>query len=650
MSSTSSQSKKRRCPYTSVACDNCKRRKTKCSGGKPCKSCGDSGVSCVYERTTRFRSGGRSPAEPKYTRPRKSSKENLPSPASQGTDATVNRTSQSLPSPTSPIRPGASDYYLTLAQQRLTAISPEGNAPQEQDHDVEQAGMVRMKFLVQQCINATGTPLSTLSLSDWMQIIQVYEEEIGLQYPFLDIQELQETIRSTKQGTSQGRSERLDGHISGRRYQDRLDDILTLIFYTVSILADPASTERSKPSVEAIYGGAVSRSQLGNLNEDDLVLIILGSIFFFLSDQEILAWRGIGTVFRLLQELEDTPDRLQPRVLPNDRGVISPEFYWSVYTLDRRWSFGTGLPFAVQDSDVRYRPNLKDNSLSCAYLKSMVAYCEISSEVQKSILETPQSIVSGSKRDFLNFRVVQWQQNLPHGLCFSGIDDKFDPAKEKRGEYKMRLALYLRANQMRIIIHRKFMARSELNTIDATEANVMASITRDSIRVLLQLARDTDIYVAQQKTFNHFLETALSSLLLIMCSTEDLKRFSYLSDVVEALELVEQLASQSAIMQNMWCKMQSIKEAIKDIQAKLSGEVSSHEGQADKEPHEAGMLEQGPPIAMSPTEMMLSAATTIPPLMETFDSFEALEESEGLNFANFPELGQFLQEYENFYF
>ena len=108
-----------------------------------------------------------------------------------------------------------------------------------------------------------------------MQIIQVYEDEIGLQYPFLDIQELQGTIRSTKQGTTQGRSERLDVHISGRRYQERLDDILNLIFYTVSILADPASAERSKPSVESIYGGAVARTQLGNLNEDDLVLIIL---------------------------------------------------------------------------------------------------------------------------------------------------------------------------------------------------------------------------------------------------------------------------------------------------------------------------------------------------------------------------------------
>lgn len=137
-----------------------------------------------------------------------------------------------------------------------------------------------MKFLVQQCVNTAGTPLSTLSLSDWMQIIQVYEEEIGLQYPFLDIQELQDTIRSTKQGTTQGRSERHDAHISRRRYQERLDDILTLIFYTVSILADPASVERSKPSVESIYGGAVARSQLGNLNEDDLVLIILGVSLF----------------------------------------------------------------------------------------------------------------------------------------------------------------------------------------------------------------------------------------------------------------------------------------------------------------------------------------------------------------------------------
>ena len=26
--------------------------------------------------------------------------------------------------------------------------------------------------------------------------------------------------------------------------------------------------------------------------------------------------------------------------------------FWSIYILDRRWSFGTGMPFAIQDADI----------------------------------------------------------------------------------------------------------------------------------------------------------------------------------------------------------------------------------------------------------------------------------------------------------
>lgn len=26
--------------------------------------------------------------------------------------------------------------------------------------------------------------------------------------------------------------------------------------------------------------------------------------------------------------------------------------FWSIYVLDRRWSFGTGMPFALQDFDI----------------------------------------------------------------------------------------------------------------------------------------------------------------------------------------------------------------------------------------------------------------------------------------------------------
>jgi hypothetical protein len=32
--------------------------------------------------------------------------------------------------------------------------------------------------------------------------------------------------------------------------------------------------------------------------------------------------------------------------------------FWVIYHLDRRWSFGTGMPFAMQDSDID--PQLPD--------------------------------------------------------------------------------------------------------------------------------------------------------------------------------------------------------------------------------------------------------------------------------------------------
>jgi hypothetical protein len=34
------------------------------------------------------------------------------------------------------------------------------------------------------------------------------------------------------------------------------------------------------------------------------------------------------------------------------------KLFWSIYVLDRRWSFGTGLPFALQDADID--PNLPE--------------------------------------------------------------------------------------------------------------------------------------------------------------------------------------------------------------------------------------------------------------------------------------------------
>ncbi|PHH81637.1 hypothetical protein CDD83_3531 [Cordyceps sp. RAO-2017] len=51
--------RKRRFPYTQIACDECRRRKIKCTGENPCKGCRDIDAVCLFERQTRFRSADR---------------------------------------------------------------------------------------------------------------------------------------------------------------------------------------------------------------------------------------------------------------------------------------------------------------------------------------------------------------------------------------------------------------------------------------------------------------------------------------------------------------------------------------------------------------------------------------------------------------
>jgi hypothetical protein len=199
----------------------------------------------------------------------------------------------------------------------------------------------------------------------------------------------------------------------------------------------------------------------------------------------------------------------------------------------------------------------------------MIAYCNIASEVRRSVLDSSvqQPTVSESTRDFLNFRLLQWQRNLPPRLQFGGVGDKLDETKETRGEYKLRLMLYLRANQMRTLIFRKLAVQAEKHNFSPSSANIMADVAQDTLRILIGLARETTIYHAQHKAFNHFLETALSSLLLIMCCEGAAPTVSCLEDVVAAIELVQQLSTQSPITRRLGDKLQGIQGVVRNIQA-----------------------------------------------------------------------------------
>lgn len=76
-------------------------------------------------------------------------------------------------------------------------------------------------------------------------------------------------------------------------------------------------------------------------------------MYYFHKDEEPIAWRMVGLACRLVMELglhrRETYNTLFATEEDRTMGI---RLFWSLYVLDRRWSLGTGMPFAMQDADI----------------------------------------------------------------------------------------------------------------------------------------------------------------------------------------------------------------------------------------------------------------------------------------------------------
>lgn len=70
-----------------------------------------------------------------------------------------------------------------------------------------------------------------------------------------------------------------------------------------------------------------------------------------MTDREVLSWRYIGNALRILQELGYHSSKSLARFTPQER-ARAEKILWAAYIMDRRWSFGTGLPFGISEFDI----------------------------------------------------------------------------------------------------------------------------------------------------------------------------------------------------------------------------------------------------------------------------------------------------------
>ncbi len=117
---------------------------------------------------------------------------------------------------------------------------------------------------------ARGT-FAPLETDHWINIFQVYEEEVGMQYPFIDLGELRRTVHAAESNTYGP---------SAAENLATIEDIATLILAVVSSLADPDTVDVANDLVGVLFGAALVRTQLTTANKTDMTIVILAVRFY----------------------------------------------------------------------------------------------------------------------------------------------------------------------------------------------------------------------------------------------------------------------------------------------------------------------------------------------------------------------------------
>lgn len=292
----------------------------------------------------------------------------------------------------------------------------------------------------------------------------------------------------------------------------------------------------------------------------------LQSIYFCHVEEELLAWRAIGRAAQ--QCLEMGLHRKQSLVnhfTDADTREFAIQVFWVVYELDRRWSFGTSLSFALDDRDIDAK--LPEPDGEHLYFKCMVSYARLCSRVWEELPPYGSSSqwIPKEMEDYLDFVTQNWLLSIPQKLQFRHPRLGLAPSNQPRILHRLRTLCYLRGNYMRLLIHRHHVLNPDNVKADMQSMRLVVEIAKDSIEVLVHLNGTSDIYVRQQPIYHFYLLSGLAILLLAVCHAPSMFAETCRDSFESAVELVKGFSRNSSASRRLWKSIRSLLPVIRSL-------------------------------------------------------------------------------------
>ncbi|PVH71918.1 fungal-specific transcription factor [Cadophora sp. DSE1049] len=423
-------------------------------------------------------------------------------------------------------------------------------------------------------LSAAGSDLEkdcllSISMEEVVRLIGVFEDEVESLYPLLSCKEMAVNahliMNFAKDPSKSTASEA--GKFSRVNIGIRDVQMLKMVISTAIVTEARCKNDLSTKMVDEVEEGVCKISGYSFLGLKELQLWAMLSIYYFHCDEDVLAWRSIGISARMALEMGlHRRESLLHNFREENARDLAVRAFWCVYVLDRRSSFGTSLSFALADGDID--PELPMPGEDFQSLRCLMAHGRLCSKVWNVLppVGSPQQLIPEDTVAFLDFLTQRWLTLIPSTLQLQHPRLKLAPGSQPRTRHRLRVLLYLHSNHLRTLIYRHHLLSSANIMADTASSRVVVGIALDTIEVLVDLNNTSDIYERQQSTFNYFLLSALSVILLAVCHAPALFATQCRESFIAAVDLVKGFSRRSFASRRLWECIKGMLPGIKSLE------------------------------------------------------------------------------------
>ncbi|KAK8029677.1 hypothetical protein PG993_010968 [Apiospora rasikravindrae] len=608
---SSKQQRSKRNRYISIACNECKRRKIKCNGETPCQRCGNLNLQCLYAPnccSTNFKDSDeykdmantvtrlQEQVETLFNNMNSLRSETLrlapindrvlpiPPSLSAGTPSSSSPSAQSLArADLSQLRdagfrgPTSANFNLDIARTTLHKLgysnmdgsTDGGHTVPEDTPAVSPAALVPRTMESQTSSSRPLDPLWEYDQDEMIRLCRVHEEEIGIMYPVIQIESVINHVKficSWKDAVKKSYGQPTQGQ--GENIVDTKSLLLKIVLCIGLVIEAHGTSERATRLFESMRPRLERMLITDPSDVSHLPILALCAGYRFLTNDEILSWRIIGQVARHCIELGLHRRETIMRIKDDTERRDAIHTFWTAYILDRRWSFGTGLPYVLQDGDIDSQlpgPSQDEHP----FLHAMISYSQLGAKVWEYVRHFDRPVdLRPAELEHLDGKIKQWYTNAPADAQlelpdWESMPRHFVPSTAPERGYdlqRQQIWTYLRLNQMRLWLYTPVLHTHSSIIENMTLAERAVRLAKNCIIYLTNLHKTTSLYRRSQVFYHQFLSSAIAVLFLASCHAPLNFSSSCRDEFYMALELVKDLSSKSDVSRRLWRTIASLKE------------------------------------------------------------------------------------------